>query len=227
MAALNTDYSELRKQRDALLQKRDEANAILEKARGEFEEARCRCESADREQSGSENRILFLERELQASEQKVDQLRSEQTVLAQQIQTADERIANLEEELTSERTALEAQQNQQLEIQAAHEKATKSEGEATEQVNRLRLVLATERQRYENLIAQRKPMTAREVELVETIAARQAMEFSQVPPLCSASANGHHYDLSASCRKELEEAEGKVEILLKQNGKVQAEPFER
>jgi len=27
--------------------------------------------------------------------------------------------------------------------------------------------------------------------------------------------------------KELEEAEGKVEILLKQNGKVQAEPFER
>ena len=32
--------------------------------------------------------------------------------------------------------------------------------------------------------------------------------------------------LSATCRKELEEAEGKVEILLKQNGKVQAEPFE-
>ncbi len=174
MAALNTDYSELCKQRDALLQKRDEANAILEKARGEFEEARCRYESADREQSGSENRILFLERELQASEQKIDQLRSEQTVLAQQIQTADERIANLEEELTSERTALEGQQNQQLEIQAAHEKAAKSEGEATEQVNRLRLVLATERQRYEDLIAQRKPMTAREVELVETIAARQA-----------------------------------------------------
>ena len=32
--------------------------------------------------------------------------------------------------------------------------------------------------------------------------------------------------LSSSCRKELEEAEGKVEILLKQNGKLQAEPFE-
>src|SRR5213596_711862 len=173
MAGLNTDYSELCKQREALLQKRDDANAILEKARSDFEETRRQYESADREQSGSENRILFLERELQASEQKVDQLRSEQTVLAQQIQTADERIANLEEELTSERTALEAKKNQQLEIQAAHEKATKSEGEATEQVNRLRLVLATERQRYENLIAQRKPMTAREVELVETIAARQ------------------------------------------------------
>ena len=32
--------------------------------------------------------------------------------------------------------------------------------------------------------------------------------------------------LSNSCRKELEEAEGKVEILLKQNGKLQTEPFE-
>ena len=32
--------------------------------------------------------------------------------------------------------------------------------------------------------------------------------------------------LSTTCRKELEEAEGKVEILLKQNGKLQAEPFE-
>jgi exodeoxyribonuclease VII small subunit len=32
--------------------------------------------------------------------------------------------------------------------------------------------------------------------------------------------------LSTTCRKELEEAEGKVEILLKQNGKFQAEVFE-
>lgn len=32
--------------------------------------------------------------------------------------------------------------------------------------------------------------------------------------------------LSSSCRKELEEAEGKVEILLKQNGKLQTEPYE-
>jgi exodeoxyribonuclease VII small subunit len=32
--------------------------------------------------------------------------------------------------------------------------------------------------------------------------------------------------LSGVCRKELEEAEGKVEILLKQDGKLQAQPFE-
>jgi exodeoxyribonuclease VII small subunit len=32
--------------------------------------------------------------------------------------------------------------------------------------------------------------------------------------------------LSSACRKELEQAEGKVEILLKQNGKLQAVAFE-
>ena len=32
--------------------------------------------------------------------------------------------------------------------------------------------------------------------------------------------------LSGSCRKELEEAEGKVEVLLKRNGKLQPEVFE-
>ena len=31
--------------------------------------------------------------------------------------------------------------------------------------------------------------------------------------------------LSGSCRKELEEAEGKVEILLRRDGKLQPEPF--
>jgi exodeoxyribonuclease VII small subunit len=33
--------------------------------------------------------------------------------------------------------------------------------------------------------------------------------------------------LSSSCRKELEEAEGKVDILLKQNGKLQPEPLDQ
>ena len=33
-------------------------------------------------------------------------------------------------------------------------------------------------------------------------------------------------ELSASCRKELEDAEGKVELLIKQNGKLQPEAYE-
>jgi chromosome segregation protein len=174
ISVLSAEYAEVRRQRDALLQKRDETNAILEKAANEFEEARRQFGSADRDQSTCENRILFLEQESQRSEQKLEQLRSEQTVLAQQIQTADERIAKLEEELGSDRAALEAQQNEQLKLQGAREKAAKSEDEATERLNELRLAFATERERYENLVAQRQPMTAREAELAETIAVRRA-----------------------------------------------------
>ncbi len=37
---------------------------------------------------------------------------------------------------------------------------------------------------------------------------------------------GEGIQLSNSCRKELEDAEGKVEILLNRNGKMQAEAFE-
>src|SRR5207244_13198700 len=46
--------------------------------------------------------------------------------------------------------------------------------EAIEQMNEVRLTAATERQRYEHLISQRRPMSARDAELAEAIAARQA-----------------------------------------------------
>ena len=55
----------------------------------------------------------------------------------------------------------------------------------------------------------------------------QELEQSEVPLEKSLTLFEEGMQLSVSCRKELEEAEGKVEILLRQNGKIQAEPFER
>lgn len=55
----------------------------------------------------------------------------------------------------------------------------------------------------------------------------QELEQAEVPLEKSLTLFEEGMKLSASCRKELEEAEGKVEILLKQNGKLQAEAFER
>lgn len=54
----------------------------------------------------------------------------------------------------------------------------------------------------------------------------QELEKGEVPLEKSLTLFEEGMQLSAACRKELEEAEGKVEILLKQNGKLQAEPFE-
>ena len=55
----------------------------------------------------------------------------------------------------------------------------------------------------------------------------QELEQSDVPLEKSLTLFEEGMRLSGACRKELEEAEGKVEILLKQNGKMQAEPFDR
>ena len=54
----------------------------------------------------------------------------------------------------------------------------------------------------------------------------QELEKGEVPLEKSLTLFEEGMQLSATCRKELEEAEGKVEILLKQNGKLQAEAFE-
>ncbi|HEY1273160.1 MAG TPA: exodeoxyribonuclease VII small subunit [Terriglobales bacterium] len=54
----------------------------------------------------------------------------------------------------------------------------------------------------------------------------QELEKGEVPLEKSLTLFEEGMQLSAACRKELEEAEGKVEVLLKRNGKLQAEPFE-
>jgi exodeoxyribonuclease VII small subunit len=54
----------------------------------------------------------------------------------------------------------------------------------------------------------------------------EELEKGEVPLEKSLTLFEEGVKLSTACRKELDEAEGKVEILLKQNGKLQAEPFE-
>jgi len=173
MSALDRECSEIRKQRDAVLKECTDARAALEKAGAELEEARRDYETAEREKSECDNRILFLTRELQEGEQKQAQVRSEQTTLARQIQAADERIAKLEDELAGEQATLAANQGEQEILRAVKDEVAKRGNEAIEQLNELRLTAATERQRYEHLIAQRQPMSARDAELGEAIAARQ------------------------------------------------------
>jgi exodeoxyribonuclease VII small subunit len=54
----------------------------------------------------------------------------------------------------------------------------------------------------------------------------QELEKGDVPLEKSLTLFEEGVKLSNACRQELEQAEGKVEILLKQNGKLQPEPFE-
>ena len=54
----------------------------------------------------------------------------------------------------------------------------------------------------------------------------QELEKGEVPLEKSLTLFEEGMQLSASCRKQLEDSEGKVEILLRQNGKLQSVPFE-
>jgi exodeoxyribonuclease VII small subunit len=54
----------------------------------------------------------------------------------------------------------------------------------------------------------------------------QELEAGDVPLEKSLTLFEEGMQLSNSCRKELEQAEGKVEMLVKSSGKLHAEPFE-
>jgi chromosome segregation protein len=174
ISILTAEYSMLTAQRGTLRQKRDEAKTALEKAEGLLEESRSKHRAADLAQFALGNTIAILERESGDAARKVDNLLSEKTTLIQQIQAADGRVAELEKELATVRTEIADQQHRQEATESARKAAVAEEEKATEQLNDLRLALATEQQRYDNLVAQQQPMTAREAELVETIESRQA-----------------------------------------------------
>lgn len=52
------------------------------------------------------------------------------------------------------------------------------------------------------------------------------LEKGEVPLEKSLNLFEEGMQISTQCRKQLEQAEGRVEVLLKQNGKMQAVPFE-
>ncbi|MEP7014671.1 MAG: chromosome segregation protein SMC [Verrucomicrobiota bacterium] len=174
ISILSAEHSVLSHQRDTLRQTRDDTKRRMETTTQDFEKARAQFETAGREQSVSENRIQFLDRELNDVQGKIDTLRSDNATLGQQLEASDQRIAALEQKLGAERAVYSEKQAQQTAAEAARIELDERDQHAREQLNDIRLALATEQQRHENLLAQRQPMTARETELAETVAARQS-----------------------------------------------------
>jgi chromosome segregation protein len=149
IAELTKEQGALGRERDSLLAKRDEEKNAFETA-------------------------SQLRRESTEAERKIDNLRSEQAALGRQVVVADDRIAQIERELQAIRDQLTKEQTELTTFETAQKQSTQREEELTEKINELRLAVATERQRHENLMAQREPMSARDAELVELISVREA-----------------------------------------------------
>ena len=149
IADLAKEEAALAKEHDSVSTRRDDAKTALETA-------------------------SRLQRELTEAGRKTDTLQSEKTALERQITAADERIAHVERDLKSWRDQLAHHKTELAAFEAAQKKTVLREEELTERTNELRLSVATEQQRHENLIAQREPMSARDAELAELITVRSA-----------------------------------------------------
>jgi chromosome segregation protein len=174
VTALAEEEAGLADQCEALLRKRDEAKVNVLKASRQLDESRAHQQAAHLTHSSIANKISLIERGQDEVSRKIDNLKSETATLEQQINSADQRMADLEEELESARGQMAEQEAERAAAEMDEKNARAQEEKSIETLNELRLAIATERQRQENLVTQRQPMAARDTELVELIGVRQA-----------------------------------------------------
>jgi chromosome segregation protein len=168
------EVSQLTTELTAVHARREEMQGLVQSARGELEEARARHQAAHVAQSNSAAHLLLLGHELRAADDRLRQVQTERTTLEQQINVADRRVAELEQELASLSESVDEQQTRRASAAEASEQARMQEEETSAALQELRLAVATETQRHENLLSQRQPMAARAAELAEMIDARRA-----------------------------------------------------
>ena len=174
VASLEKEIAQSENQRDIVVQKRDEAKANIAMASRQLDEVRSNHQAAHLSHSTAANKISLLQGEEKEAERKIDNLKNEKTTLEQQVEAADQRVAELEEELTSARDELTEHEAAQSDAEKDEKSARSQEEKTVEQLNDLRLAIATAQQRFESLESQRQPMAARDAELVGLIAARKA-----------------------------------------------------
>ncbi len=160
-------------QRKNLEKERASAQARLQTAKERLEQNRQRHQAAHISLSSARGQIQLAERARDESDRKLQALQSEKQTLDRQMESADTRLAELEKRLADEQQTIAEHQEKLHALEAAKENALRFEAEATEHLNELRLAVATDRQRHENLAEQRQPMAVRAAELAELIAARR------------------------------------------------------
>jgi chromosome segregation protein len=134
-------------------------------------------ETAEREQvraSTLQGQLFLLDRELRDAEGKLKSLKWEQGNDRQRLETAIQKLGSLEPVLSEVNTRLELLQLELATALTEVESLRHGEEALTDVLNELRVRVATERQRKENLQRQRQPIAARLAELQDTIAGRRS-----------------------------------------------------
>ncbi|HEY4283015.1 MAG TPA: hypothetical protein VGM62_08115, partial [Chthoniobacterales bacterium] len=171
---LAIECAALSKQRSTIQQERAEAAKRSDEAAQTFDQAQTNHREADLAHSAATAKIVLRQREADDAHRSLDNLLSEKNTLDEQIRSAEERLEQLNGDLETARRTLTEQHSRTETLERTRSEAADLEEQLVREIGELRLVLATEKQRHENLLAQRQPMSARDLELADAIASRRS-----------------------------------------------------
>ncbi len=153
--------------------RRSEAIAALELAQDRLRAAREAVQAAQVAHSTAQSEGSMIERQRVDAERRRENVSREAETLEQTVGEAASRAAELELGMSGLEESLLSTRSRQGEAQARIDAARDRERLATDELNELRVRVATERQQQETLARQRGPLTARVAELTELLAQRE------------------------------------------------------
>ena len=173
ISALQKTLTSARETLAAAEKKRSIAQSTLDSLRTELQNRRDLVQEAHLAVSSAQSLLANLERDLRDSENRVRTLEWERDNLAKRHATATASIEQTTLQLAELAALISGHQEKRSELQSNLDQARDEENRLGETLSEVRIRVATERQRAENLRRQRQPMAARLTELRDLIAQRK------------------------------------------------------
>src|SRR5437868_8851443 len=172
--AIARELTDLKHEQAAVEQRRVAAESQIAGGTTALEKAVALHQEAQATQTASISKISELEREKHSAERELESLEFERSTLERQIASADGQIQQLEEQSAQLKEKIAGERGEIALLEGQRNEALRQEEDATALLAELRIAVATHEQKHQNLLAQRAPMLARQIELAELMATRRA-----------------------------------------------------
>src|SRR5207302_589614 len=172
--AIAIELIELKRQQATVEQRRVALESQIAGGTTALEKAVALHQEAQAMQTASISKISELEREQHSAERELESLEFERSTLERQIASADAQIQQLEEQSAQLKGKIAGDRGEIALLEAQRNEALRQEEDASALQAELRIAAATHEQKHQNLLTQRAPMLARQMELAELMATRRA-----------------------------------------------------
>jgi chromosome segregation protein len=171
--AIARELIDLKREQAAVEQRRVAAESQIAAGTNALEKAVAVHQEAQAAQTASVSKISELEREQHSAERELESLEFERSTLERQIASADAQIQQFEEQSAQLEGKIAGDRGEIALLHAQRNEALRQEEDASALLAELRIAAATHEQKHQNLLAQRAPMLARQIELAELMATRR------------------------------------------------------